>query len=162
MKTRVQRSVRSGPRPLTAGATLGGLFMIGIIRTLGFVHLFNVPGFIVHGRARQLTEPLLHEPSDFELHRSLFRDSDRLEGFGILRLSRLANFGFEYTKVSKFESVAPTQFIYDFVKKLLDDLLDLNSPMPGGFGNTIDQLFLRDGGHNSLKSRITPDGKQTY
>jgi hypothetical protein len=64
-----------------------------------------------------------------------------------LGLASLAELGLKHTEVSEFQAVAFTQLVHNLVKKLLNDLLDLDATVPGSVGNSVDQFFLRNRGH---------------
>ena len=46
-------------------------------------------------------------------------------------------------------------------QELLDDLLDLHTPVPGSVGDAVDEFFLGDGCHSVLVPELKSDRQQT-
>ena len=119
---------------------IAGRFTVDVvvINVIVFVHFRDVRCFVVDRHAGDFCEPLFHQSADFELHGPLFRYFNRFQRLRVLGFSRFAKFGFKDTKISKFQPIAFSKLVYDFVEKLLDDLLDLYPPSRSLLGNPID------------------------
>ena len=86
---------------------------------------------------------LFHQTAHFKFDRSLCRDINALEGFGILSDSGGSCSCFENAKVPEFQPVALPELVDDLVEEALEDLLDQDPFGLGLLGDPVHHFLLR-------------------